>query len=276
MNGKKPIPVNYSIKNIIDCILADSRAARCLSQKRKETLYAATLQTLNQQPALTKLLSVSHLHAYPIQGAKYFTRIGVLPPGLIIVDERFRNMCALPYWTLYRDNKGAAYRRFDRCPGYGWLPGCPPHSPSVENVKKVLDISTHFIVLQTRLLQERWETGWKFSVLHRLAKEIEAVCGQDTVTGTFGSGPCGACKAQHCLYHEGCKNPELKTASLESMGICVDRICSDLALLTGNRAWKLKWLRHFGLPQQKPRQWKYVEAISLKLPREELHTISSK
>jgi hypothetical protein len=49
------------------------------------------------------------------------------------------------------------------------------------------------------------------------------------------------------------------------MGICVDRLCSDLALLTANKAWKLTWLRHFGLPQQRPKKWKYVEAISLGL-----------
>lgn len=265
MNGKKRIPVNYSIRNIIHCILNDSRGRRQPSQKRKKSLYDAALQRINQQPVLAKLLSIAHLHKYPIEGARYFARIGVLPPELVIVDERFRNMCTLPYWTLYRDTKGAAYQRFDRCPGYGWLPGCPPNSPSVENVQKILDRSTHFIVLQTKLLQKRWGVGWKFDVLHRLAKEIESVGGQATVTGEFGSGPCSACKAQRCLYNDQCRSPELKTASLESMGICVDRLCSDLALLTGNRAWNLTWLRHFGFPQQKPQKWKYVEAISLKL-----------
>ncbi|MEI6127881.1 MAG: DUF2284 domain-containing protein, partial [Pseudomonadota bacterium] len=116
------------------------------------------------------------------------------------------------------------------------------------------------------LLAERWEVGWKFAVLHRLARDIENIFGKSAVTGTFGSGPCSACAAQYCLHHQPCKTPELKTISLESMGICVDRLCTDLALLTGNNSWKLTWLRHFGFPQQTPKKWKYVEAISLKIP----------
>ena len=40
---------------------------------------------------------------------------------------------------------------------------------------------------------------------------------------------------------------------------------SDLAMLTGIKSWQLTWLKHFGLPQQRPKQWKYVEAISIKL-----------
>jgi len=60
--------------------------------------------------------------------------------------------------------------------------------------------------------------------------------------------------------------PKMKTISLESMGICVDRICSDLALLTGTPRWRLTWLKHFGLPQQTPEQWKYVVALAVRLP----------
>ncbi len=259
------VPVNYSIKHIIDCILSDTRRARRFSEKSKIKRYREALQAITRHPELARLLTPGHLRAYPIQGARFFSRIGVLPPELVIADARFQNLCTLPYWTVYRDTKGATYKRFDRCPGYGWLPGCPPQAPGVADVQNILDRSTHVVVLQTRLLQERWEVGWKFDVLHRLAREIETACGQGAVTGKFGSGPCGACKAQHCLYHQPCKSPERKTASLESMGICVDRLCSDLALLTGNKAWKLTWLRHFGLPQQRPKKWKYVEAISLGL-----------
>ncbi|MCX5900579.1 MAG: DUF2284 domain-containing protein, partial [Proteobacteria bacterium] len=181
-------------------------------------------------------------------------------------DERFKNMCCMPYWTIYKGSSGAAYKRFDRCPGYGWLPGCPPQSTPVDTVQAILDRADLFIVLQTKLLVERWKAGWKFAVLHRLARDIESVLGKGSVIERYGSGPCNACPAQHCLHSEPCASPELKTISLESMGICVDRLCSDLALLTGNPRWRLTWLKHFGLPQQTPKKWKYVEALAVKLP----------
>lgn len=267
MNGKnKKLPVNYSVKNIIDSILSDNRTAVKYSEAGKKKLYAKCQAALTKNPGLKKILSASHIHSMPVDGADFFSRVGVLPPEIVVADERIKNMCALPYWTIYKDKKGAAYKRFDKCPGYGWLPGCPPRSPSVKEVQNILDRSTHFIVLQTRLLDERWETGWKFAVLRGLARDIERLFGKAAVTGRFGSGPCSACAAQYCLHSQPCKTPALKTTSLESMGICVDRLCSDLALVTNQNSWKLTWLRHFGFPQQAPGKWKYVEAISVSLP----------
>ena len=257
------IPVNYSLKNIIASILSDIPAARRYSESRKRRLYRATQSSLDGHPHLRALLSPRLIRAYPFEGSRFFARVGVLPPALVIVDERFHNLCCLPYWTVYSDGKGHAYRRFDRCPGYGRLPGCPPHARPVGEVHAILRRSTHFIVLQTRLLQERWQVKWKFDVLHRLAREVEAACGPGTVTGVFGSGPCAACSPQYCRQNQLCRTPALQTASLEACGICVARLCDDLALLTGNRSWTLTWLRHFGLPQQQPKRWKYVEAIAI-------------
>jgi len=259
------LPVNYSIKNIIASILSDVPAARRFSADRKRRLYRSALRSLEDYPRLQALLNARRIRAYPFDGSRFFARVAVLPPELVVVDERFQNLCCLPYWTVYSDGKGHAYRRFDRCPGYGKLPGCPPKARPVAEVKKLLDRSTHVIVLQTKRLQERWRVKWKFDVLHRLGREIDEVCGSGTVTGVFGSGPCAACNAQYCLYGRPCKTPALRTASLEACGICVARLCDDLALLTGDRAWKLTWLRHFGLPQQRPKTWKYVEAIAIRL-----------
>ena len=52
-----------------------------------------------------------------------------------------------------------------------------------------------FIVLQTRRMNERWGVGWKFAVLHRLARHIESVLGKGSVIEKYGSGPCNACDA---------------------------------------------------------------------------------
>jgi predicted metal-binding protein len=263
---RRTLPVNYCLRNIIDSILADIPKARKYSKSKKQSIYRGLNTKISEKNELFNLLSPRHIQSYPIEGAELFTRIAVLPPELVIVDERFKNMCCMPYWTIYKGADGGVYKRFDRCPGYGWLPGCPPQSPAVASVQAIIDKADMFIVLQTRLLSERWGVGWKFAVLHRLAREIESVVGKGSVLERYGSGPCNACEAQNCLHSEPCRSPKLKTISLESMGICVDRLCSDLALMTGDPRWRLTWLKHFGLPQQTPKKWKYVEALAVKLP----------
>jgi predicted metal-binding protein len=265
---QRTLPINYSVRAIIDCILSDNFRAKKYSCRKKTYIYNELLIKTSKVPELKSVLTPSHIKSYRIEGAELFARIGILPPELVIVDERFKNMCCMPYWTVYKGSDGGAYKHFGRCPGYGWLPGCPPQSPPVESVQAVLDRADIFIVLETKLLSERWKVGWKFAVLHRLARDIEAVLGKGTVIERYGSGPCNACTAQPCLHSQPCAAPKLKTISLESMGICVDRLCSDLALLTGDPRWRLTWLKHFGLPQQKPEKWKYVEALAVKLPEQ--------
>ena len=262
----RTLPVNYSVRNIIDCILTDNPRARKYSNRKKIIIYSNLVNKISKSPELASLCTPSHLQSYQMDGSDLFARVGMLPPELVIADERFKNMCCMPYWTIYKGSTGAAYRRFDRCPGYGWLPGCPPQSTPVDTVQATLDRADFFIVLQTKLLVERWKIGWKFAVLHRLARDIEAVLGKGSVIERYGSGPCNACPAQHCLHSEPCASPDLKTISLESMKICVDRLCADLALLSGDPRWRITWLKHFGLPQQTPKQWKYVEALAVKLP----------
>ena len=264
--ARQTLPVNYSIRNIIDSILSDNPRARKYSISKKKSNYSKLIQKINKLPELLAFLAPSHIQAYPIEGAERFARIGVLPPELVIVDERFKRMCCLPFWTVYKGSDGAVHKRFDRCAGYGWLPGCPPKSVEVTEVQKKLNEADLFIVLQTKLMAERWGVTWKFDVLRRLAREIEISLGAGSVIERYGSGPCTACAAQHCLHQQPCSSPKLKTVSLESMGICVDRICSDLALLSANSRWKINWLKHFGLPQQNPKKWKYVEALAVKLP----------
>ncbi|MCX8044527.1 MAG: DUF2284 domain-containing protein [Desulfobacterota bacterium] len=262
---KKRLPVNYVIKHIIDSIIQDIPAAHRHTEDQKRRLYEASLQVFDRYPRLKQVATVSHIHNYPIEGGRFFTRVGVLPTQLVIADERFQNLCCMPYWTVYNGGKGQVYRRFDRCPGYGRLPGCPPQAITTAEVQRLLHRSTHILVLQTTLLQERWNVKWKFDVLYALAADIEEVCGKESVISVFGSGPCSACSEQYCLHHRPCKAPHRRTISLEAAGICVDRMCSDLAVLTGNNAWKLSWIRHFGLPEQRPKFWKYVEAIVLRL-----------
>ncbi len=264
MSGKnKTVKTTYSIPAIIDCIIADNEHAQSLTVGEKHRLYSRAQERLLREPALRSVLSLKRIRSLRIDGAHNFARIGVLPPEAVILDQRFRDMCALPFWTVYRGDRGEVFKKYGPCPGLNNLPCCPPYSADIEKTQAVLDDSSLFVVLQTRLISERWNNQWRYSVLHRLAHDIRAVCGHDSVRGQFGAGPCEACSAQTCRYGRPCSAPKLQLPSLESLGVCVDRVCSDLALLTGNRSWKLRWLRHFGFQHQTPRQWKYVIALAV-------------
>jgi len=268
MSGKrKKLPVAYSVRTIVHCILTDNPKACRYTTAHKRSAYRACRARLEALPRLLQTLQLRRLHAHASEKARFFARIGVLPPELVIVDERFKHLCMLPYWTIHADQHGRAYRSYGMCPGYGRLPGCPPDSVPVGTVQSLVDQSDFFVVLQTRLHNDRPSDTWRFDVLHGLSRDIEHVLGRGSVVAKFGAGPCNACAARHCLYGQPCKTPRLQTVSLESAGICVDRLCSDLALLTNNPAWRLTWLKHFGFPQQTPRKWKYVEALAVRLPR---------
>ncbi len=261
------LPQNYSIKNIIDSILADNPKARNLTRTRKKQLYKNSLNLLENCSALKELISLSRIRSYPHEGAKNFARVGLLPPEMVIVDQRLKDLCQMPYWIFRPDAGGEKTKHFDRCPGYGKLPGCPPNSCPVEEVEGKLKKADLFIVFQTRLTSKRGDLAvWKFHVLNRLKRDVEKSLGEGAVIEKYGSGPCAACKTIACMTGKPCKTPKLKTISLESMGICVDRLCEDLADLTGQKAWKINWIKHFGFPQQKPKSWKYVEALAVKLP----------
>ena len=260
------LPVNYSVKNIIDSILQDNANAQQYTPEQKKERYRTCIALLNTYPELKKILSLLHIRNISISGADRFARIGVLPPELVVVDQRIKNMCTMPYWTVRTDERGKPVRRFSQCPGYNMLPGCPPRSPRVETVQKLLDRSSLFIVIQTRLLSGRGEGAqWKFLVLHRLAADIAKILGSGAVVQKFGSGPCAACNIMSCMKGKTCGSPALKIYSLESMGVCVDALCSDLSFLTGNNDWEIRWLKHFGFKQQAPKKWKYVQAIALRL-----------
>ena len=260
------LPQNYSIKNVVDSVLQDNNKARSLTPTRKKQLHKNSLKLLENCLELKKLISLSCIRSYSYEGAKNFARIGVLLPEMVIVDQRLKDLCQMPYWIFRPDAGGKKTKQFGRCPGYGNLPGCPPNTTPVEEVEAKLKKADLFIVLQTSLTKKRGDLAvWKFHVLNRLKQEIEKELGEGSVVEKYGSGPCAACPTISCMQGKPCKTPKLKTISLESMGICVDRLCADLADLTGQNAWKINWIKHFSFPQQKPKSWKYVEALSVKL-----------
>ena len=89
MNQKrKTFPVNYSIQNIVDSMLSDNPVAGSYTSPNKKKLYKDCLDRLSKFPEIKNILSASHIRGYQIKGASFFARTGVLPPELVVVDQR--------------------------------------------------------------------------------------------------------------------------------------------------------------------------------------------
>jgi predicted metal-binding protein len=264
MTAKKT-PTHYSIENIVRSIAEDNPRGKAHTPRQKRALYEKGLRLLDASGSVKDILAISHIRSYDIDGSENFARIGVLPTELVLVDQRIKDMCALPHWTYIRDQDGNPSKFFGKCPGYGFLPGCPPKSISVKEVEEKLNRADLFIVLQTRQLAELG-ADWKFRTLRKLAKEIEKALGKGTVIELYGSGPCYACKKRTCLKGKECASPKQKMSALESMGISVDGLCEDLAQFTGQKSWRITWIKDFGAPTQTPKKWKFVMALAVKIP----------
>jgi predicted metal-binding protein len=261
----KKIPAHYSIENIVRSIAEDNPRGKAHTPRKKRALYEKGLQLLEKSSSLKEILSLSHIRSYAIDGSENFARIGMLPTSLVIVDQRIKDMCALPHWTYIEGKDGNPVKFFGKCPGYDFLPGCPPRSIPIKEVEEKLGRADLFIVLQTRQLAELG-ADWKFRTLRKLAKDIERALGKGTVVEKYGSGPCYACEKRSCLQGEECASPKKKMCALESMGISVDGLCGDLAQLTGQKSWNLTWVKDYGTSNQTPKTWKYVMALSVKIP----------
>ena len=151
------LPVNYSIKNVIDSILEDNPKARKLTRTRKKQLYKNSLKLLENCSALKEFTSLSRIRSYHYEGAKNFARVEFLSPEMVIVDQRLKDLCQMPYWIFRLDAGGGKTKHFGRCPGYNNLPGCPPNTTPVEEVEEKLKKADLFIVLQTSLTSKRGE-----------------------------------------------------------------------------------------------------------------------
>ena len=109
------------------------------------------------------------------------------------------------------------------------------------------------------------EPGGQFQMINKLVDEIRTLLGEDSVVQKFGGGPCFACYPESCEYEGKCRAPHLKVPSLEGMGVCVDQLCKDAALLTGDTSWIIKWIKGFGSEDQTPKRAKGTCALAIKL-----------
>lgn len=261
--SKRKYLSNYSIENIAQSIVRDSEVGRRYGEEDKKRLYRERMQLVSNCTKLAPMLSLEHIRSYPLPWAKKIARMALMPPELVVVDSRIQDMCSLPYWTYYGSGEGS----FHRCAGVGAFSCCPPFNLPAEKVRLKLDKSDVFLVMQTApgLMFSGGNPGAQFQLINRLAEDIDALMGKGAVVQKFGGGPCFACYPESCEGGGACRAPHLKVPSLEGMGVCVDQLCKDLALLTGDRAWKITWIKGFGTPDQKPKKMKATVGLAVRL-----------
>ena len=83
--------INYSIDSIERSIVADNPISKKYSDAQKKKLYQQQLKMLDKHPGLKKMISLRYIYKYPIKGIKNWGRIGIVPPEIIISDDRIKD-----------------------------------------------------------------------------------------------------------------------------------------------------------------------------------------
>ena len=215
--------INYSIENIESCIAMDSEISRNYNKSKKNKSYKKIKEILKKRPEVEELLNIKELKKYKIPGVEVFARTGFLPPEIVIVDNRIRNMCQNHFWSrLSSDPKRK--NTFGPCVGYGLMSSCPPHfPPAISRVREMIDSADVFFLLQSKnLTVSGLKVGavpWQAEFLYELQENLENKLGKGTVIDKYSAGHCQACFPEQCLTGGKCRIPEKQTHSLEGMGI---------------------------------------------------------
>jgi predicted metal-binding protein len=260
--------INYDIGNIQDSIVDANEWYQKIKQAEKKRLYREKLKLVNKDPRLKEILSMKHIYENDVKGVKNFARLGIMPPELIVVDERIRDMCLNQFWL---SNPITRVKDFGRCPAYDHRPCCPPRSPSSKVTRKLLDRSDIFVMLQSKLIGNR-EIGdphwkWQYETVEKLEEELKSLLGKSRVLAKYGAGPCVICGPAGCTMTKDCRYPDKKFCAVESVGMAVGQMCRDMALFTGARRWDIRWIRNWTLPTQTPQQFRLVFGLAIRLPQ---------
>jgi predicted metal-binding protein len=108
------------------------------------------------------------------------------------------------------------------CPGFGNSHCCPPHTPTPDITRKVIDSYQKAILLHRRLQKGERTKGFNESIV-RL--EIEIFLDGYYKAWSMGSGPCRLCK--DCNLSEPCEHGFEARPSMEACGIDVFKTARD-------------------------------------------------
>lgn len=150
---------------------------------------------------------------------------GVLPAKQLAIEARFARMCAGP----------------PSCPSYGLAPGCPPHAPTPEAFKQLLQSFRTVLVFKidapvTELMGERRLPLAR--TIHRIAATLERSALSHGVDKARAMAA-GSCKELFCDDEEvcvvlankaPCRNPDLACPSISAVGV-------DFAALAHQLGW---------------------------------------
>ncbi len=108
------------------------------------------------------------------------------------------------------------------CPGYGRSHCCPPHTPTPEVTRKVIDSYEKAILLHRRLKGEE-----RSKILNDIVVRLEIEIFLDGYykAWSMGSGPCRLCS--ECDVATPCKNGFTARPSMEACGIDVYKTARD-------------------------------------------------
>jgi predicted metal-binding protein len=104
------------------------------------------------------------------------------------------------------------------CALYGGCLCCPPHSPTPEEMRAILDSCSYAILLHRRATKKSREA---MEALNEAAVDLERMLFLDGYYKAWatGSGPCDRCPV--CDTSGACRHPDRARPSMESCGIDV-------------------------------------------------------
>ncbi len=263
-----PNAINYSIRNIEQCIAMDTKIGKELDDQKKKELFKNVQARLEKRPDIVEYLTVENLNKLP--GPGIFEKVGFMPPEIVVLDERVKEMCALPFWQEFALD-GTRVKKYAKCPGYGVHFSCPPHGPErLIKDKEDLNNSNAFFLLESSPQSVDTLAGgaapWQAEFLYELKQQMDQKFGTGTLIQTYAAGPCQACHPNLCVTVKGeCLEPDKKTRSMEAVGMPCAVICDDMAMLCGDDSWKITYIQHWGLPEQTPLTYKLLWAATLKI-----------
>lgn len=145
--------------------------------------------------------------------------VKVIPAREVVVDERVRIKCRVP-----------------RCHLYGESANCPPHAPSLEEIRKVLNkyeqalLLKHDVVPKEDFIDDKkWHQGHiaHQRKIHDIVSRIESSAFNDGYYFAlgFGAGGCktALCSGEVCRFLDSgrCRFPLKARPSMEGVGIDV-------------------------------------------------------
>lgn len=258
--------IAYDITVIHDCIVRDTDTFRAFATKaKKRSLYRERQKLLDRHPEIKSMIDVAFVRSLDEKRGVYVAKVGWLPAEMVMTDERIREMCR-NLFTLpapYTEKTGISY---GCCPGREKLSACPPYSFTAQETRTRLNEADIFIAVQSRLFVDPPEIrGWQDILVTKIKKAVEKAAGAGSVTAAFGAGPCQLCLPNPCLGGGECRSPEHRVFALESSGIPVLQLSRDMALLSGDKDWEIRFSKCFGTPRQTRKEWKITFGLAVKL-----------